>query len=309
MPDQARARLIDWVLLGVTALTWGSMFILVKKGLAFVSTPQLMGMRFLAMFLLVLPFVPGLLRKLRVPGVLSPEAKLGMLWLPFFGTLLPVFLITYAQTSVGSGSTGLVHAVGPLCALLVGVMFFNERIQGGRVVGLLLGFCGVALLIFGAKSAKIEGEPWAFGLLVFSMFCYSYSTHTIKKLIFGLPVMAFPVATFSVLAIPSLLMFFSSGGYAVMAAMIGTPAFTAILAVVIGQAIVALISHACYTQVIIRRGAVFATSVNYLVPIVALLWGVIDGESLSGLHLLSFAFVGIGLYLVNARVSGTKTKL
>jgi drug/metabolite transporter (DMT)-like permease len=309
MPGQARARLIDWVLLGVTALTWGSMFILVKKGLAIVSTPQLMGMRFLAMFFLVLPFVPGLVRKLRVPGVLSADAKSGMLWLPFFGTLLPVFLITYAQTSVGSGSTGLVHAVGPLCALLVGVMFFNERIQRSRVVGLLFGFCGVALLILGAKSAKIEGEPWAFGLLVFSMFCYGYSTHAIKKLISGLPVMAFPVATFTVLAIPSILMFFSSGGYAVMASLVGTPAFTAVLAVVIGQAIVALISHACYTQVIIRRGAVFATSVNYLVPIVALLWGVIDGESLSGLHFLSFALVGIGLYLVNARVTAAKTKL
>jgi drug/metabolite transporter (DMT)-like permease len=309
MPQQARARLIDWVLLGITALTWGSMFILVKKGLAYVSTPQLMGMRFLAMFFLVLPFIPGLLRKLSVPGVLSPQAKVGMLWLPFFGTLLPVFLITFAQTSVGSGSTGLVHVVGPLCALLVGVMFFQERIQRSRVIGLLFGFFGVALLVVGAKSAKIEGEPWAFGLLLFSMFCYGFSTHSIKKLISGLPVMAFPVATFTVLAIPSIVMFFSSGGYGAMADLAGTPAFTVVLAVVIGQAIVALISHACYTQIIIRRGAVFATSVNYLVPIVALLWGLLDGESLSSLHLLSFALVGIGLYLVNATVKTTKIKL
>jgi drug/metabolite transporter (DMT)-like permease len=307
MPVQAKSQLIDWVLLIVTALTWGSMFILVKKGLTFVSTPQLMGMRFLAMFFLVLPFLPGLINRLKVPGVLSKEAKSGMLWLPFVGTLLPVFLITFAQTSVGSGSTGLVHAVGPLCALLVGVMFYSETVHGSRVIGLLLGFVGVALLVFGAKSAKIEGEPWAFGLLVFSMFCYGFSTHAIKKRITGLPVMAFPAATFTVLAIPSILMFFGSGGYQVMAGLWGTPSFMAVLAIVVGQAIVALISHACYTQVIIRRGAVFATSVNYLVPIVALLWGLIDGETLSGLHLLSFALVGIGLYLVNlARPEKTK---
>jgi drug/metabolite transporter (DMT)-like permease len=299
MPTQAKSRLIDWVLLIVTALTWGSMFILVKKGLLFVRTPQLMGMRFLAMFFLVLPFIPGLIKQLSVPGVLSKEAKAGMLWLPFLGTLLPVFLITFAQTSVGSGSTGLVHAVGPLCALLVGVMFYNEKAHGSRVMGLLLGFVGVALLVFGAKSAKIEGEPWAFGLLVFSMFCYGFSTHAIKKRITGLPVMAFPAATFTVLAVPSILMFFGSGGYQVMTSLAGTPAFMAVLAIVIGQAIVALISHVCYTQVIIRRGAVFATSVNYLVPIVALLWGLIDGETLGALHLLSFALVGIGLYLVN----------
>jgi drug/metabolite transporter (DMT)-like permease len=299
MPEQAKSRFIDWGLLIVTALTWGSMFILVKKGLMFVSTPQLMGMRFLAMFFLVLPFIPGVIKKLSVPGVLSKDARAGMLWLPFLGTLLPVFLITFAQTSVGSGSTGLVHAVGPLCALLVGVMFYNEKAHGSRVIGLLLGFVGVALLVVGAKSAKIEGEPWAFGLLVFSMFCYGFSTHAIKKRIKGLPVMAFPAATFTVLAIPSVLMFFGSGGYQVMAGLAGTPAFMAVLAIVIGQAVVALISHVCYTQVIIRRGAVFATSVNYLVPIVALLWGLIDGEKLSALHLLSFALVGIGLYLVN----------
>jgi drug/metabolite transporter (DMT)-like permease len=308
MPVQAKSHLIDWVLLIVTALTWGSMFILVKKGLTFVSTPQLMGMRFLAMFFLVLPFLPGLITRLKVPGVLSKEAKSGMLWLPFLGTLLPVFLITFAQTSVGSGSTGLVHAVGPLCALLVGVMFYSETVHGSRVIGLLLGFVGVALLVFGAKSAKIEGEPWAFGLLVFSMFCYGFSTHAIKKRITGLPFMAFPAATFTVLAIPSILMFFGSGGYQVMSSLWGTPAFMAVLAIVAGQAIVALISHACYTQVIIRRGAVFATSVNYLVPIVALLWGLIDGETLSGLHLLSFALVGIGLYLVNL-AKPTKIKL
>jgi drug/metabolite transporter (DMT)-like permease len=308
MPVQAKSQLIDWVLLIVTALTWGSMFILVKKGLTFVSTPQLMGMRFLAMFFLVLPFLPGLIKRLKIPGVLSKEAKSGMLWLPFVGTLLPVFLITFAQTSVGSGSTGLVHAVGPLCALLVGVMFYCETVHGSRVIGLLLGFVGVALLVFGAKSAKIEGESWAFGLLVFSMFCYGFSTHAIKKRITGLPVMAFPAATFTVLAIPSILMFFGSGGYLVMAGLWGTPSFMAVLAIVVGQAIVALISHACYTQVIIRRGAVFATSVNYLVPIVALLWGLIDGETLSGLHLLSFALVGIGLYLVNL-ARPVKTKL
>jgi drug/metabolite transporter (DMT)-like permease len=300
MPEQSQSRLIDWVLLILTALTWGSMFILVKKGLALVSTPQLMGMRFLAMFFLVLPFIPGVVKKLSVPGVLTAEAKNGMLWLPFLGTLLPVFLITFAQTSVGSGSTGLVHAVGPLCALLVGVMFFGERAHGSRIVGLLLGFFGVALLILGAKSAKIEGELWAFALLIFSMFCYGFSTHAIKKRISGLPVMAFPAATFTVLAIPSIAMFFVSGGYAAMAALVGTPAFTVVLAIVFGQAVVALISHVCYTQVIIRRGAVFATSVNYLVPIVALLWGLLDGETLSSLHLLSFALVGIGLYLVNA---------
>jgi drug/metabolite transporter (DMT)-like permease len=305
MPEQGKSHFIDWVLLIVTALTWGSMFILVKKGLMFVSTPQLIGMRFLAMFFLVLPFIPGVIKKLSQPRVLSKEAKAGMLWLPFLGTLLPVFLITFAQTSVGSGSTGLVHAVGPLCALLVGVMFYNEKAPGARVIGLLLGFVGVALLVFGAKSAKIEGEPWAFGLLIFSMFCYGFSTHAIKKRIIGLPVMAFPAATFTVLAVPSILMFFGSGGYQVMAGLAGTPAFITVLAIVIGQAIVALISHVCYTQAIIRRGAVFATSVNYLVPIVALLWGLIDGETLSALHLLSFALVGIGLYLVNA----AKTKL
>jgi drug/metabolite transporter (DMT)-like permease len=120
-----------------------------------------------------------------------------------------------------------------------------------------------------------------------------------------LPIMAFPTATFTVLAVPSLCMFFWSGGWGAMSTLALTSSVVPILLIVVGQAVVALISHACYTQVIVRRGAVFATSVNYLVPIVALFWGSLDGEILSWLHFLSLCLVGTGLYLV----SQAKTKL
>jgi drug/metabolite transporter (DMT)-like permease len=298
-PRSPRASLIDWTLLFITAIAWGSMFIIVKKALAYVSTPQLMGMRFFVMFVLVLPFLPALIRSFRTPGKLSKPAKSGMLWLPFLGTLLPVFMITLAQTSVGSGSTGLLHAIGPLCALLVGVMFYGEKVNAARLLGLALGFIGVAILVTGAKSARIEGEVWAFGLLLVSLFCYGFSTHAIRKRLSGLPVMAFPTSTFTVLAIPASLMFFASGGIQTMQSFQGTPKLAAVISLVLLQAVVALIAHVCYTQTIVRRGAVFAISVNYLVPIVALSWGLFDGESVSSLHLLSFLLVGSGLYLVN----------
>jgi drug/metabolite transporter (DMT)-like permease len=298
-PRSARTSLIDWTLLFITAIAWGSMFIIVKKALNYVSTPQLMGMRFFAMFFLVLPFLPSLIKSFLTPGELARPAKSGMLWLPFLGTLAPVFMITLAQTSVGSGSTGLLHAIGPLCALLVGVLFYGEKVNAARLLGLALGFVGVAILVVGAKTARIEGEAWAFGLLLASLFCYGFSTHAIRKRLSGLPVMAFPTATFTVLAIPALMMFFGSGGPQKLESFQGTPALSIVVSLVILQAIVALIAHVCYTQTIVRRGAVFAISVNYLVPIVALSWGFFDGESVSTLHLLSFALVGLGLYLVN----------
>jgi drug/metabolite transporter (DMT)-like permease len=288
--------LVDWCLLIVTAVAWGSMFIIVKKALAHISTPQLMGMRFLAMFVLTLPFLPTLLKQFRTPGLWTSEAKQGMLWLPFLGTLLPVFVITLAQTSVGSGSTGLIHAVGPICALAVGAAFYAERLALPRIVGLLLGF---AVLVGGAKNARIEGEIWAFALLLGAMFCYGFSIYAIKKRLPGLPVMAFPCATFTVLAVPAALMFFASGGYQAMVHMHGTPAFNRVIFIVGLQAITALIAHVCYTQLIVRRGATFAVSVNYLVPVVALFWGGLDGESLTVLHFVSFMLVGVGLFLVN----------
>jgi drug/metabolite transporter (DMT)-like permease len=283
----------------VTAIAWGSMFIIVKKALAYVSTPQLMGMRFFAMFILVLPFLPGLATSFLTPGKLERPVKNGLVWLPFLGTLAPVFMITLAQTSVGSGSTGLLHAIGPLCALVVGVLFYGEKVNAARIVGILLGFVGVAILVVGAKTAKVEGEAWAFGLLLVSLFCYGFSTHMIRQRLSGLTVMSFPTATFTVLAIPALMMFFGSGGPQTLESFQGTPALSVVISLVLLQSVVALIAHICYTQTIVRRGAVFAISVNYLVPIVALSWGFFDGESVSALHFLSFALVGLGLYLVN----------
>jgi drug/metabolite transporter (DMT)-like permease len=306
MPNApSRGGPLAWMLLVITALTWGSMFILVKKGLVFLSAAQLFGLRQLAMFVLVLPLLPGLIRQWRTPGLISPETKNAMLWIPFLGTLLPVFLITFAQTSVGSGSTGLVHAVGPLVALLVGVLFFGERVGGTKLLGLVLGFVGVAALVFGAKSARIEGEAWAFGLLLFSMFCYGFTSHFMKQRLHGLSLMAYPTATFTLLALPGLFMFSASGGWQALQALQGTAAIESVLLIVSAQACVALLAHVCYTRVIVLRGALFAVSVNYLVPIVALFWAFLDGETLSSLHFVCFALVGVGLYLANR----VKTKL
>ncbi len=275
------------------------MFIIVKKGLIHVSTPQLMGMRFFTMFLLVLPLVPRVFREFFVHSNWPRSTKKAMLWLPFLGTLLPVFAITLAQTSVGSGSTGLVHALGPLVALLIGVAFYQEIANRQRFLGLILGFAGVGLLVVGSTSARIEGDLWAFGLLLFALFCYGFASHSIRRYIQGLSVMAFPVSTFVVLAIPSVLMFIASDGWQAMRALYGTPSFGTVLFIVLMQAIVALVAHVCYIQCIGRRGASFALSVNYLVPIVALGWGFWDGESLSFVHFLCFALIGGGLFLAN----------
>jgi drug/metabolite transporter (DMT)-like permease len=306
MPSDRKGNgVFAWFLLVVTALTWGSMFILVKKGLVFMGAAQLFGLRQIAMFILVLPLLPSLVRQWTSPNAISAKTKNAMLWIPFLGTLLPVFLITFAQTSVGSGSTGLVHAVGPLVALLVGVMFFGERVGPTKLLGLALGFVGVTALVFGAKSARIEGEAWAFALLLFSMFCYGFSTHFMKQRLHGLSLMAYPTATFTLLALPGLMMFSVNDGWKALQALQGTPAFESVLLIVGAQACVALLAHVCYTRVIVLRGALFAVSVNYLVPIVALFWAFLDGETLSALHFVCFALVGAGLYLANR----VKTKL
>jgi drug/metabolite transporter (DMT)-like permease len=59
------------------------------------------------------------------------------------------------------------------------------------------------------------------------------------------------------------------------------------------------ISVVIFNQLIKIAGALFASSVTYLIPIVAMLWGVVDGEPLQLLHLFFLAAILFGVYLIN----------
>lgn len=286
-----------WGLLGVLSLIWGTSFILMKKGLVVFSAMELGATRVSVAALLLLPFA---LRE--IERVERSRLK----WLALsgtVGTLIPAFLFAYAETKLASGLAGVLNALTAVFVLLVGALLFGQRLTGLRVLGIGLGLLGtVVLMLLGgsgdAGPAGGAGSAWYGGYIVLATIGYGLSVNVIKHRLHGLT----PVAVTSLLLL-------LIGGPALAYLLLGT-GFVHKLATVPGAwpafgyiALLATLSTAVATvlfnMLIQRSTALFASSSTYLIPIVALGWGALDGEAFNLWHAAGMAIILAGVAVIH----------
>ncbi|WP_310394895.1 DMT family transporter [Hymenobacter sp.] len=288
---------LAWALLLVLAAIWGTSFILMKKGLLVFSATELGATRVSVAALLLLPFA---LR--HVGGVARSRFK----WLALsgvVGTLMPAFLFAYAETKLASGLAGVLNALTVAFTLLMGALLFGQRLTGLRVLGIALGLVGTVVMLLlggsgGSDTPTGEGNAWYGLYIVAATLGYGVSVNVIKHKLGGLTPMA-------VTAVLLLLI----GGPALAYLLLGT-AFLHKLATVPGSwtafgyiALLATMSTAVamvlFNQLIQQSTALFASSSTYLIPIVALAWGALDGETFNLWHLLGMVVILAGVLIIH----------
>lgn len=287
-----RSSLVAWGALIVLALIWGSSFILIKQGLTAFSGSEVGALRIVAAGAFLLPVAimafPRLSR--RQWGVL--------LVIGFLGSLIPAFLFAWAQTRLSSSATGIINAVTPLNVLVVGALFFHKPIARKQLVGLGVGLVGTVLLILAGSSGSPEGGFSLYALLVVgATLCYGFSSNIIKHYTSELtPRTITAVSLALMLPITAGYLFGYSSFLPTLEQEGAWWPFLAIVTLgVVGTAL-ALIIFNLLVQI---RTPVFATSVTYLVPLVAILWGFLDGETLTAQHFLGMAAILSGVYIAN----------
>ena len=280
------------------AFIWGSSFILMKRALftpeggEVFSSTQVAALRLGIAFLALLPVV---VRQIRI--MLGPDWK-WLLMVAIFGNTLPAFLFTAAQTQISSSLAGMINSLTPLFTLLVGLMLFRIRPTLTQVAGLVIGFFGAIGLIGFSEgiSARVEMAPYAL-MVVGATICYGISLNVIKARLGSVKsvhITALALAFVGPLAIGYLfttdftgvLAQNSGAGYALLAA--------ALLAVV-GTALALILFNVLVKQ----DSALFASSVTYLIPVVALMWGFLDGEAIVAGQIVSIVVVLSGIFLIN----------
>jgi drug/metabolite transporter (DMT)-like permease len=285
--------ILSWILLITLAVIWGSSFILIKKGLVSFSPLQVGTLRISFAFLVMLPF-----------AVKSLTTTFKQYWkkilvIGFFSNLFPAYLFATAETGISSSLAGILNALTPIMTFLAGVFFFSTNIKILQVVGLLVGFVGSFALSF-INSVGGLGEFNHYALfVVLATMMYGFSGNFIKKYLFGIhPVTLTALAMFTVGPLSIIILLSSdfivrlsiddsamvSLGYIFLLGAIGT-AFALVL----------------FNRLIQRTTAVFASSVTYLIPITAVVWGVLDGENFFVLHIFGMGFIIMGIYLINKR--------
>ncbi|MSQ71823.1 MAG: DMT family transporter [Betaproteobacteria bacterium] len=283
--------IFDWILLGGIALTWGSIFILVKKALLYYAAWDATGLRYILCLVVLSPFIPRTLR------AINRRTAWPMAVAAFTGSGLPVLLLAIAQQRINSATAALTSALTPLFTFLLGWLFFSMRLTPLQIAGIGVGLAGVAVLSFARNGLELSSDP-VYGLLALaSAVSYGWTANFIRRRLASIPATAGITSVFLITApIAAMLLIAWPGEAAKVAAVPLFPGGAWLLAMVACS----VTSAVWYYWLIQRRGAMFAVTAAYLIPGVAFAWGILDGEPLGAMHAASLVFIVVGVIMANA---------
>jgi drug/metabolite transporter (DMT)-like permease len=279
-------------MLMVLAFIWGSSFILMKIGLKSFTPDQAGALRIVLASLVLLPVSLGQLKNLQRKDVPS------LLVAGFVGSFFPAFLFMIAETRIESSLAGMLNSLTPVFTLLVGLLFHKTVFRSLQAAGLLLGLAGATGLILageGFRLGRVNG--YAFYIVLATCF-YAISINQIKSKLSHLN--GIQVTSLSFLFIgPVALAYLLTTDLAAATENPGWPLHLLALAALgmIGTAFAQMLMN----SLIRYSSAVAASSVTYVIPIFAILWGVLDGEKVTALHLICMGFILSGVYLISRK--------
>ncbi len=280
----------QWAVLIFLSLLWGTSFILMKKGLNSFSGMQLGAMRVFFAFLSLLPFIFSKFKKLRKKD-LKPLLLVG-----FLGNFFPAFLFAIAQTKVSSSLAGMLNTAFPLLVILVGITLYKTGVKRNELLGVSVGIIGSLGLIFGGSLDFFSDNYMFLGFIVLAMIFYAISLNEIKFNLSHLD--GFTVSVFAFVLVGPF-----AGGYLLFSdfsVALATPDYKVNLLYIVILAISSsTIAVSIFYIFIEKVDVIFASLVTYLIPIVAILWGLFDGEKISILQIISMVVILLGVYIVN----------
>lgn len=299
---------LKWILIGSLALVWGSSFMLMKRALVNYEPDQMAAIRMFASFLFLVPFTFSRFKEVQ-PHQWKYIAATG-----FLGNGIPAFLFAFAQTKVPSFMAGMLNSLTPVFTLALSFFIFNIKVQGMRLLGVLIGLAGAVGLILHNANGSIFQISWHAILIIVATLCYAGSVNVIRHKLHDAG--ALTVSSFALCFVGPLTgiylfgftdfadqiqwnqSFFNGSFFNIFSVNPINP-FESLLCVLMLALFGTAISVVVFNQLIKIAGALFASSVTYLIPIVAMLWGMVHGEPLHLLHLFCLAAILFGVYLIN----------
>lgn len=282
------SKQLKWVYLMVLALVWGSSFILIKKGLIGLTALQLGSLRiiFAAVFLLLigfksLPKIP--LHKWKYIALTS-----------MFGTFIPAYLFAIAQTEIDSSVSSILNSLTPLNTLILGALVFGLQFKRNQIFGILIGLIGSALLILNGAIHHPEQNYYYAILVLIASICYAVNVNLIKKYLHDLSPLSITTGNFMVLFFPAFIILFFSGFFEVVH---DVKVQESVLFIMVLGVVGTGIANILFFKLIQMSSPVFATSVTYLIPVVAFCWGLLDNEMLTPVQFFGAFIILIGVYL------------
>lgn len=285
---------LKWVFLVILSVIWGSSFILIKKGLIGLTAYQLGSLRiiFTAIFLFIIGFksFKKIEKRHYKPVIISA----------LLGTFIPVYMFALAETEIDSSIASILNSLTPLNTLIFGVFFFKMTFNKNQLIGVVIGLIGTLLLIVSGSSLNPDQNYWFSIFVLIASVCYAFNVSIIKTYLQDLNAMSIAVGNFAVITIPALIVLTCTGFFkaeVITSDIVQTSMLYLVLLAIFGTGI----AKVMFNRLVQISTPIFSSSVTYTIPIVALLWGVLDGEKLSIIQVLATGIILLGVFLANRK--------
>ena len=284
---------IRWFYLIVLAIVWGSSFILMKKALIGLTPIQVGALRILitAIALLLVGF--------KSVFTIKKQQWWHIFLTAILGTFFPAFLFAYAINGIDSSIASILNSLTPLNTLIIGALIFGFTFKRYQLFGILIGLIGTIILIL--KGAQLNPDQnYIYATLpILSSIGYAFNVNILKKHLSELSALAVTTGNFVLLIIPAFIVlwfsdFFQTFEYT-------EEKNSSLIYIIILALAGTAFAKTLFNRLVQISSPVFSTSVTYLIPIVAVFWGLLDGENLSMIQLVGGVIILVGVYLANKK--------
>jgi drug/metabolite transporter (DMT)-like permease len=286
----------DWVLLIALSILWGGSFLFV--GIAVRELPP-----FTIVLLRVGLAAVTLHIVIRAAGIPLPRDRrvwAAFLWMGLLNNAIPFTLIAWAQSHVASGIASIFNATTPLFTALVAHWWTkDEKLNAGRLAGVVIGFAGVAVMMAGLELRSLGVDVAAEAALLTAAIFYAVSG------VYGRRFKAMgvePLATAAGMLTASSLLLLPVMLIVERPWSLPAPSVATVLAI-LGLALLATaLAFIIYFRVLAAAGATNLLLVTFLIPVSAIVLGAaVLGEHLELKHFYGMALIGLGLAAIDGR--------
>ncbi len=285
-----KKTIINWFILFILSLMWGSSFILMKKSLLVFNYIEVGFLRLIIAFLILSPLLLTSLRRIKKKHIIP------LLIVSLIGTVIPAILFAKSQVFLDSSVAGMLNALTPIFTLIIGILFFNRTTWNTRsLIGIIIGLMGTYILL---SPSTIENNNILYSLLIiFATICYALSINTIKDKLDTLNSLDIAViSSFFSAVIPVVYLSSKNTNTVITKIYLHFDYFIYLLILGIICTSLAII---LFNFLIKRSSALFASSTTYLIPIFAIMWGTIDSEIIQSHELIGISVILTGVFIMN----------
>ena len=292
--SKSKNFLLAWIILIILAFIWGSSFILIKRGLLYFSANEVGALRIVFAFAFLLPFSINKFKKLGFKKIAL------ITFIGIIGSIAPAFLFAYAQEGLDSNLAGILNSMTPLFTFLIAITFFGFKSKWYNIAGIFIALAGAVGLTSVSGGHDLQFNIGYASYILIATLCYATNVNLIKHFLKNVDIIS--ITVFSFLIPGFLVMIYLFAGTPILQTVENNPeSWKGIIYVgllgIVGTAIALL----AFNKLIKISNAVIASSVTYIIPIIALMWGILDGEKFQTIYLLYILLILSGVYLVNKK--------